>query len=145
MCQVPPDETRSTTSRSKSQTHNTVQHSAMINDCAPKSITTPINRKTSVTTSPASSITLKDAPVTEACVSKNRVTPQKDVNQSTLPSLLTPVINCSTNLSMCWWSGALPNDCQLFPNLEDARGAYAKQFNLLNEDCALRLRSKGRQ
>ena len=38
-------------------------------------------------------------------------------NQSTLPSLLTPLCNGSKIVSTRGWSGALPNEIQSFPTL----------------------------
>ena len=54
------------------------------------------------------------------------VSPQTDAILSTLPPLLTLQCNGSMNMSMRGWSGALPNESQSFPTLEDVRGAICQ-------------------
>ena len=85
-----------------------------------------INSNSSQTAQSASD-TLKAAPTNEADESLDPgVSPQTDAYLSTLPPLLTPLCNGSKIVSTRGWSGALPQENQSFPNLEDVRGALCQ-------------------
>ena len=45
---------------------------------------------------------------------------------STLPPCITPLCDSSQNVSTRGWSGAMPKESQLFPNLEDIRVALCQ-------------------
>ena len=94
-CRIPPDGTRSSTSKVKSPTYQSAQHSAMINASAPEINTSALNPDS---------------------------TPQTTLKSSTLPPL-SQVSQNGNDMLMRRWSGAEPKDQQPFPNSEDVRGA----------------------
>ena len=105
VCQVPPDETRSSTSMVKSQTQFIAQHSALINASA----------KINASASLSCYTTIQD----------QRVPPQMNANSSTLPPFSTTASQ-SNYVSMRWWSGAMLYDRQLLPKPKDVRRALCQ-------------------